>query len=268
MQENNSAEHLERRCPSCFEQGIGNYCMHCSEDMSPKRISLPIVFKSIPDIFFDVEHGLFYSIKMLLLKPGETVRRYLGGDRQRHYKPLKFVLFLGGLYAFLFVNFNIHGVSTGMYESIARNNGSSVESGKHIDLFAEQWNSVLMLIQFPIIALFTWLLFRKRKYYYGEHLLANAFFIGEVSLYNIILFPIIYLLNGTVWVDRINLLYSLWILFYYTYAFYDWLYLKKTARGFFISFGLVICLVLFIALVSLILVPVLFILKIKITGTA
>ena len=262
------AEHIERRCPCCFEQGTGNYCTHCGEDMNVERITLPAVFKSIPDIFFDVEHGLFYSIKMLLLHPGDTVRRYLGGDRKRHYKPLKFVLFLGGLYAFLFINFNIHSANTGMYESIMRNSNNSVETGKHLDQFGEQWNSVIMLIQFPFIALFTWLLFRKRKYHYGEHLLANAFFIGEVALYNIILFPVIYFVNGTIWVDRITAFYGLWVLIYYSYAFYDWLYQKKTVRGFFISVGLVICVIFLVAILSLIMVPVLFILKIKITGTS
>jgi len=235
--------------------------------LDPKRITLKGIGSSVPDVFFDIEHGLFYSIKMLIIKPGDTIRLFFEGDRARHYKPLKFVLFLGGLYAFLFISFSIHANGMGVYEEMFKETATGRVSGKAIDLFTAQWTSLLMLIQFPLIALVTWLVFRKRKYYYGEHFVANAYFIGEVSLFQIILFPVYYLVNGTSGVDTINLFYTLWIWCYYSYAFYDLFYFRKTTRGLVICIILVFCLILFISLITLILSPLLYYFKLTIWGS-
>ncbi|MBL0054808.1 MAG: DUF3667 domain-containing protein [Chitinophagaceae bacterium] len=260
------AETPERICPACSKPGSGEFCTHCSEVMSPQRLSISHIIKSIPDVFFDLDQGLFYTIKTMFTRPGETIRRYFDGERQKHYKPLKFVLFIGGLYAFLFISFDIHGSSSGVYENLLKDTAEGQLRGKLLDQFTAKWTSVIMLIQFPLIALFTWMAFRKKRYYYGEHFAANAFIIGEVSLYQVLLFPVYYLLNGTAWVDTIGGLYSLWILFYYTYAFYDWIYHRKTVAGFLISFFLVLGLFLLVSLVTFFISPILFYGKMAIWG--
>ncbi len=262
-----SAETTENICPACSKPGTGGHCTYCSEVMLPERITLKHIFHSIPDVFFDVEHGLFYSIKTFIKHPGETIRRYYKGDRQRHYKPLKFVLFLGGLYAFLFISFGIHSNSSGYYEELYNNSSAGKIYGHNIDLFSQQWDSLLRMIQFPLIALITWALFRKLKYNYGEHFVANAYFIGEVSLYQIILFPVYYLVNGSKWIDILNYLSLLWILFYYVYAFYDWLYHRKTTKGLTICILLVVCLFILIQYITFLLSPVLYDIKVRIWGS-
>ena len=265
--ENTSSQINGSICPSCGQTGTGEHCTHCSEVMNPRRITMISVFKSIPDVFFDVEHGLFYTIKSFFKQPGETIRRYFNGDRQRHYKPLKFVLFIGGLYAFLFISFGIHGNSYGMYEGIFKNTATGKLTGKNIDQFVTQWTSVIVLMQFPVIAMITWLVFKKRKYYFGEHLVANAYFITEAVLYKIIFFPVYYLANGTKWIGILDLFYTLWIFFYYSYAFYDWFYFRKTTRGLVISIALIIFLFLLIQLFTLFLGPVLYYVKVSIWGS-
>ena len=222
---------------------------------------------SVPDVFSDVEHGLFYTIKTMFMKPGETIRRYFNGERQRHYKPLKFILFIGGLVAFLFISFNIHPYYAG--DDVFK---TSIYTKAKINVrllnqFAIQWTSVLMLIQFPLIALASWLVFRKPKYFFGEHLTANAYFIGEVLIYHIVLFPVYWLVNGTQWVNILYSLYELWIVGYYTYAFYNWIYGGKTTGGFFKSLLFVICTFIFITLLTLDINQVLYVFKMKLWGS-
>lgn len=253
-------------CACCGKNGTGTYCMHCGETMVQQRLSLSALLKSIPDVFFDVESGLFYSIIHLFKHPGDTIRRYFAGDRKRSYKPLKFILFLGALYAFLYINFDIHGNSGTLYQGLLKDAETGRDTGKKMDLFSDQYTSVLLLFQFPIIAFFTWMVFHKRKYFYGEHLVANAFLIAEVSLYKIILFPLYYLLNGTAWINTLDGLYSLWILAYYTWAYYDWLYFRKTTGGFLVSLIMVIGLMILIAIVTFFLVPILYYCKWKLFG--
>jgi hypothetical protein len=224
-------------CPACKRESGGEVCMHCGETLYPKRITFARLLQSIPDVFFDIESGLFYTARTFLTRPGTEIRQYFGGDRAKHYKPLKFILFIGGLYTFLFVKFDI-------------NNGQK-QSG--FDEFGLQWNSVILLFQFPLIALTTWLLYRKRNFTYGEHLVANAFIIAEVSIYKVILFPLYYLLNGTSGINILEISYLLFILVYYPYAFYDWFYQRKTKRGLFISIVFVVILFIMIQIFTYIL---------------
>ncbi len=265
--ENAPVEIIERICPSCGKPGNGEHCTHCSELMNPRRITTASVFKSIPDVFLDLEHGLLFSAWAFIKQPGESIRRYFNGDRQRHYKPLKFVLFIGGLYAFLYISFNIHGSSSGIYEDWLKDAQTGASTGKNIDQFVTQWTSVIFLVQFPIIAFITWLLYKEKKYFYGEHLVANAFFIGEVSLFKIIFFPVYLLANGTKWIDILDTVYIVWILFYYSYAFYDWLYFRKTTKGLVNSISLIILLFVLIQVITIFLSPALYFLKVWIWGS-
>lgn len=253
-------------CPGCDQKSNGEFCMHCGEIIKHQRLSLRTLINSVPDVFFDVESGLFYSILNLLKRPGTVVRRYFAGDRSRNYKPLKFVLFIGGLWALLYFRFHIQGDSSSFYEQIFNDAKTGRNTGKNLDEFNDQYTSLFLLLQFPIIAFMTWIVFHKRKYFYGEHLVANAYFIAEVSLYKIVLFPLYYLLNGTHWINTLDLFYSLWILCYYSYAFYDWLYYRKTIRGFFISVAMVVCLILLILIITIIMVPVVYYIKVRFFG--
>ena len=235
--------------------------------MAPRRITMKNMVTSVPDVFFDVEHGLFYTIKTMIMKPGETIRRYFNGERQKHYKPLKFILFIGGLVAFLFISFDIHTNYAGVDEFRASFYTNAKLNVRLLNQFTIQWTSVLMLIQFPLIALASWLVFRKPKYFFGEHLTTNAYFIGEVLIYHLLLFPVYYLVNGTQWVPVVANFYSLWIVGYYTYAFYDWIYFRKTTGGFFKSLLFVICTFIFISLLTVDISEVLYIFKMKLWGS-
>lgn len=229
-------------CPACKKESGGEVCMHCGENLYPKRITFASLLHSIPDVFFDIESGLFYTARTFLTKPGTEIRQYFAGDRARHYKPLKFILFIGGLYTFLFIKFDINnGTKQGAFQE-----------------FGQQWNSVILLFQFPLIALTTWLLYRKRKYTYGEHLVANAFIIAEASLFNILLFPLYYFFNGTKGVDVLQVAYLLFILSYYPFSFYDWFYDRKTKRGLVISIVFVLILFIMIIIFTIIIQVLLF----------
>ncbi len=218
-------------CPACKIPGTGKLCAACGETLYHKRITLTQLLKHIPDVF-DLDHGLIYTIRSFLTRPGKEIHEYFAGDRSKHYKPLKFILFIGGIVTLLMINFKI-------------GNGSEPTA---FEKFETQWNSAILIFQFPVIALCTWLIFRKRKYNYGEHLVANAFLIGEVIMFHIVFFPVYLLLNNSIGINIIYFFYLLWILSYYTYAFYDWFYNKQTAVGFFKSMGITI----FIFIVTLI----------------
>lgn len=229
-------------CPACGTDNRGKLCNHCGEQLHPKRITFYNMMHDIPDVFFDIDHGLFYSIRTFLTRPGKEIRNYFAGDRKKHYKPLKFVLLIGGFTAFLFSRFQF-------------SNGNP-KTG--FEEFGTTWNTLFLLLQLPMIAFFTWLFFKKRKYTFGEHLIANAYLIAEVSLFNIMLFPLYYILDGKPDIIYAFGSYYLSIIIYYSYAFYDWFYQRKGSEGLIVSIVFVFLLFVIIMVVSFFLQAILY----------
>lgn len=236
-QETENSVPVMHLCPACSIESSGKLCMHCGEKLQPQKITFYKLIRDIPDVFFDIDNGLFYTMYSFLLKPGEQIRKYFAGDRKRHYKPLKFVLFIGGFTAFLYSKYQF--------------TDGTPQTG--FDEFGTRWNSLLLLLQLPVIAFFTWLFFKKRNYTFGEHLVANAYIIAEVSLFNIVLFPLYYFLDGTSSIVFAHVLYLICILYYYSFAFYDWFYHRKGNEGRVLSFVFVLLLFTLVVIVTFIL---------------
>jgi hypothetical protein len=170
-------------CMGCGTNSIGDFCNQCGENLHPRRFTLKSIIASIPDIFFDVENGLFFTIRQLLRDPAAAISSFLKGDRARHYKPLKFLLFMSALYAFLFNYFDIHGIET-LYGDTA-----DTKTAKLLDEQYIKSQSIINVFAVPFLSLLTWLFFIKKGLYYGEHLLMNCFIMGIVIFIQNAVFP-------------------------------------------------------------------------------
>lgn len=261
--ETNDAYYNEKKCPACGKMSPGKYCLHCGELLEHERITTKHFAKSIPAVFFNVGNTFFHTVTELVKRPGGMVKEYFAGNRLHHYKPINFFLFIGGIVALLFISFHIQPADAKIYEDLL----DDKDLGSKLDEFNNHYLTAILFAQFPIIAFFTWLFFRKREHYFGEHLVANAFFIGEVNLYKIILFPVYLIVNHTYGVEILDEIFIyFFVSCYYVYAFYDWLYNRKTWKGFFITIIFVVMLNLFIMILTVFLVPLLYFAKEGIYG--
>ncbi len=151
-------------------------------------------------------------------------------------------------------------IATFLFVKFQFNNGTSITG---IQQFENNWTTLIMLFQFPLIAFFTWLIFYNKKYTFGEHLIGNAYIIGEVLLFKIALFPLYYLLNGSLLIALADGLYMLSILIYYTFAYYDWFYKRKGSEGLVLSIIFVFLLFIVIMFISIFVVYMLYLSYIK-----
>ena len=69
-----------------------------------KRFSVKTIFTATLDVLL-VNKGLFFTIKQLLVAPGETLRGYLGTDREKITGAGKFFILSMGLFYFLYFQF-------------------------------------------------------------------------------------------------------------------------------------------------------------------
>ena len=202
-------------CKNCGNTYTGRFCNLCGQPAySP--IDSHYITHEIQHSIFHVDGGIFYTIKELFKRPGHTIREYLEGKRIKHFKPITFVLILSIIHNFLehIVKRQpfIETFLTGMLEGIKNSKNATGANFSILEWLISHY-SYTALILIPFFSLASYLVFRKSKYNYYEHLVLNAYTVGLVTVIFILMFPISYLFNGA-------------FAFFFGIAFAIWTYLQ------------------------------------------
>lgn len=170
-------------CQNCENTFEGDYCNHCGQKRS-SRISYRLLASQVSKEIFDLDHGLLFTLKSLLVNPGNTVKSYILGARKKYYSPLKYLFIWTGIY-FLLFKANILGTTA---TPLGNNNHDSLpfspESvtdylalylrmiSEHTDLF--------YLAMVPFLTIVSYLLFRKQQFLYTELLVCYLYVCGQI----------------------------------------------------------------------------------------
>ena len=180
-------------CKNCDHRFTGNFCNHCGQATDTHRLTMHFIWHDLQHGLFHVDHGIFYTIKQLLIRPGQTIQEFIEGKRIRYFKPATFVVVLATLYGLLFHYF-IHDVHE--FESIHAREDVLSAYGKVTQWITEHFAYATMLL-IGSTTLSSFLLFKKQGYNLAEHLVLNTFYRGLALVINILLFPVLYIYNGT-----------------------------------------------------------------------
>lgn len=86
-----SAADLEA-CRNCGAALNGPYCRICGQ----RHIDGPLTFREIGRqigrVLFDLEQGLLYTFRKMVVSPGDVARRYLDGERRAFISPVTYYL--------------------------------------------------------------------------------------------------------------------------------------------------------------------------------
>jgi hypothetical protein len=183
-------------CKNCGHQYEGHYCNICRQPADTNRITWKEIIGHFLSVVFDVDKGFFHTVKEMLLRPGKTIHEYLQGKRIVHFNPLMFVILLGGIASVLFHNFNVNLI-------VEKVNFDSMD--RTIPILAQKYFIVIGAIMLFYLALTDFILYRHKKYTFPELFVSNAFQIGEILIFQIVVLPFLYLQK------YINATYSLGI---------------------------------------------------------
>ena len=84
-------------CKNCNESYIGNYCPNCGQAAKLQRIDRRYIIREIASSF-NAERGMLYTVKKILVSPGESIKQYITEDRSRYMKPIMFVIITSLIY--------------------------------------------------------------------------------------------------------------------------------------------------------------------------
>lgn len=182
----------DAKCKNCGNSVEANYCSYCGQSTKTERIDLPYLFHNLIYSFFHIDKGILYTMKELTLRPGKAIRDYLDGKRVGLFKPFSYLLIPAAIYVFIYIGLDLPVYYSNVY----------TEEIPEIDALGESYANwinnhlgIAQLILIPVVAFFSFVLFRKSGYNYGENLVINTYIGGHALLLSIVVLPFMYLLN-------------------------------------------------------------------------
>lgn len=165
-------------CKNCSNEYQGNFCNSCGQSSKQKRIDAKYLFVDIPNSILQINHGFFFTIKEMFLRPGDSIREFLEGKRKKHYKPIAFLFLTSVLYVLVsrtsgndtFIDDFMVGIKSGGDAGLSKTAFLSWIS--HNQSYGQ-----LMLL--PFFALASYLAFKRSGYNYFEHFVLNAYITGQ-----------------------------------------------------------------------------------------
>lgn len=93
-------------CKNCNTEISGNYCSTCGQPAKLKRIDAHYIFHEIEHVLH-FDKGILFTIKELLLRPGQIIREFINENRGRLVKPILFIILSSIIFTITSHFFNI-----------------------------------------------------------------------------------------------------------------------------------------------------------------
>jgi len=183
-------------CKNCNSLNINNFCSDCGQPVFKTRFTIKYFFKSLLSAF-DLEKGFLYTAKMLFIQPGKVTNDYINGRTKPYFNPLKYLLVVGGIYAFLILWLGIFDAGLETVSGIYAHGPAQENSEKLLRLqekwlhFYRQIINFIPLLMIPFISIATKRFYKSRGLLYGEHLIINSYIFVQTFLILIFLTPLV-----------------------------------------------------------------------------
>lgn len=178
-------------CKNCKEPTDGKYCSNCGHPMQLKRIDGHYVLHEIEHLVH-FERGILYTVKELLIHPGQTVKEFISDNRNRLVKPIIFIIITSLIYTL--VN-DFYGNKNELIK--LSGGGEGMEKSVVISLikWVQQHYGYANIMWGLLVAFWAKLLFKKYNYNYFEILILLCFVQGMFMLITALLISFIHILN-------------------------------------------------------------------------
>ena len=161
-------------CNTCNYEVALNYCPNCGQAAHLKRIDRHYISHEIEHVLH-FERGILYTIRELLIKPGENVRHFISINRSRLVKPIIFIIITSLIYSLITHFFHIDDEYVYYTETKKSTTGAIFDWVKGHYGYAN-------IIMGVFIAFWAKIFFRKYNYNFFEILILLCFVMGMSML--------------------------------------------------------------------------------------
>nr|WP_299384634.1 DUF3667 domain-containing protein [Allomuricauda sp.] len=151
------------------------YCGNCGAKVIQNRLTLKNVWHDLANRVFNVDNTFLRTARELFTRPETVITSYISGTRKRYMNPISYfaiAITLSGLMFFVLQD---------IYNLNLTESSFNDESTPQLD-YVFDFQALLSYLSMPLYAFMTWMLFSAtKKFNYTEHLVANAYIIGQTS---------------------------------------------------------------------------------------
>lgn len=180
-------------CKNCNEEVTQQYCPNCGQPAKLKRIDGHYVLHEIEHVLH-FEKGILYTVRELLIRPGENVKHFITANRNRLVKPIFFIIVTSLIYTF--INHFFHAEDGYVKLGEAKKTTTGV-----IFKWIEEHYGYSNIIMGVFIAFWTKIFFRKYNYNFYEILILLCFVMGMSMLF----FAFFAIIQGLTHVDLMQI---------------------------------------------------------------
>ena len=169
-------------CRNCGTELLGKICHQCGQKVIDQRWSTRAMFTQFLEQLTNIEHGFLYTGKWLFINPGQVIQDFWDRKTIRYFHPFRYILVWVAIN--LLINFWL-GIDDMLQQSLQPAVVDQSFEQAQIDAADQKfdaWLNALVLLLLPVFALLTSWLFKKYRKNYAEHLIMNAYMMGQQSL--------------------------------------------------------------------------------------
>ncbi len=196
----------KKKCLNCGNEVTDNYCGICGQSVHTSRITPLHLVEELQYGLLHINKGLLYTVKELLVRPGNTMKNYLAGKRVKYMKPFLFLIVWGLIYSIVFHFFRFFPMKE------MNNPGNEVLGYIPLyDLYSAHY-SLAVLVTLPFFALSTYFLFYKSGYNYTEHLVIFSYINGAKTVILLLFYPSICFTKSAEIYHIVHILASIYVI--------------------------------------------------------
>jgi hypothetical protein len=169
-------------CPSCNAPMSSLYCSNCGQKAYTGRLTVKKLLLNGLNNIFNLEKGILYTIKELILRPQEVIVGYINGRTVNQYNPFRLLLVIGSLYAFVLVTTGAFDVQSELIAEYGTNDPEARANQEKMIGYVKQFSSFLSFVLVPFYAFGSKLMFKRASFNFAEHLVAVVYAYAIVTL--------------------------------------------------------------------------------------
>lgn len=154
------------------------FCSNCKQTVKPKRIDGSYILQEIEHVLH-FERGILYTVRELLIRPGENIKNFITENRSRLVKPVIFIIITSLIYTLISKFFHIE-------EGYIRFDDVKKSQIHSINSWIQSHYGYSNIIMGGFIAFWLRIFFRKYDYNFFEILILLCFILGmEMLLFSV-----------------------------------------------------------------------------------
>lgn len=159
---------------------------------APERITLRYLLNELL-LIANLEKGLGYTVRELLLRPRQAIVEFLRVNRRRMMKPFPMLVLLVTIAAFL--SLRLLPLGEPLWQDFKEDGGAKLlspalqEAFHMLTIAMQKYFNIVFVLSLPGQAIGSFLLFRKTGYNFAEHLVINTYLFCIQTLLYVLILP-------------------------------------------------------------------------------